>query len=54
VTIKGWPRTGQVLRTYPTAQIGTSPVRRFYMPPAFGDSHFYGRGMVECDATGQK
>jgi len=24
------------------------------MPPAYGDSHFYGRGTTECDATGQK
>ena len=22
------------------------------MPPAYGDSHFFGRGTVECNATG--
>ena len=24
---------------------------RFYIPPQPGDSHFYGRGTAECDAT---
>jgi hypothetical protein len=27
-------------------------VCRFYSPPGKGDSHFYGRGTAECDATG--
>jgi len=35
-------------------QAGTSPVCRFYIPPALGDSHFYGRGTAECNATAQK
>ena len=52
VTIKGWARTGQSWNIYTAAQANTSPVCRFYIPPAFGDSHFYGRGTVECDATG--
>ena len=30
---------------------GTSPVCRFYIPPAQGDSHFFGRGTAECNAT---
>ncbi len=54
VTIKGWTRTGQSFRVYAAAGPGTSPVCRFYIPPAKGDSHFYGRGTAECDATGQK
>jgi hypothetical protein len=29
-------------------------VCRYYMPPLFGDSHFFGRGSVECAATGEK
>ena len=33
---------------------GTSPVCRFYIPPALGNSHFFGRGPAECNATGQK
>ena len=24
---------------------------RYYLPRLFGDSHFFGRGIVECDAT---
>ena len=51
---KGWTRTGQSFKTYTAAQTGTSPVCRFYIPPALGDSHFFGRGTAECDATGQK
>jgi len=52
--IKGWTRTGETLKTYATAQPGTSPVCRYYIPPAFGDSHFFGRGTIECTATAQK
>ncbi len=51
---KGWVRTGYSFKAYMTAQAGTSPVCRFYIPPALGDSHFFGRGTAECDATGQK
>ncbi len=48
-----WNRTGQTFGAYATAQPGTSPICRYYLPPQFGDSHFYGRGTVECNATGQ-
>ncbi len=51
VTIKGWTRTGQRIPVYSVAKTDASPVCRFYLPPAFGDSHFYGRGAAECDAT---
>ena len=37
---------------FTTARQGASPVCRFYIPPTHGDSHFYGRGAAECDATG--
>ncbi|MEP7183948.1 MAG: hypothetical protein ABI886_17355 [Betaproteobacteria bacterium] len=47
----GWGRTGKTFKTLPTAQAGTSPVCRFYVPPQFGDSHFYGRGTAECEGT---
>lgn len=53
-TIKGWTRTGKTLRTFPTAQAGTTAVCRFYIPPEKGDSHFFGRGTVECNDTGAK
>ncbi len=51
---KGWTRTGRVFRAFTTAQPGTSPVCRFYIPPGYGDSHFYGRGTAECDSTAAK
>ena len=52
VAIKGWTRTGQSFRVYTASPAGGSPVCRFYIPPGKGDSHFYGRGVAECDATG--
>jgi hypothetical protein len=54
VTIKGWVRTGQSFNVYAAAGAGTSPVCRFYIPPDKGDSHFFGRGTAECDATALK
>jgi hypothetical protein len=54
IELKGWTRTGKTFKTYTTVQTGTSPVCRFYIPPASGDSHFFGRGTVECTATAQK
>jgi hypothetical protein len=51
--IRGWVRTGYFFKTYTAAQARTSPVCRFYIPPALGDSHFYGRGTAECNATAQ-
>lgn len=47
----GWVRTGKTFKALAAAQAGNSPVCRFYLPPAFGDSHYYGRGTVECDGT---
>jgi len=52
-TFKGWARTGYSLQTYTASHPGTSPVCRYYLPPRFGDSHFFGRGTAECIATGQ-
>jgi len=51
-TIRGWTRTGASFGVYTNAAAGTSPVCRYYIPPDKGDSHFYGRGTAECDATG--
>lgn len=51
-TIKGWARTGKSFTTYAAAQAATSPICRYYIPPALGDSHFFGRGAAECAATG--
>jgi len=49
----GWARTGEVIPTYPSGQAGASPLCRYYIPPDKGNSHFYGRGSVECERTGQ-
>jgi hypothetical protein len=49
-----WTRTDYSFRAFTTPQAGTSPVCRYYIPPGFGDSHFFGRGTAECDATGQQ
>jgi hypothetical protein len=49
-----WTRTGNAFSTYIAAQPAASPVCRFYIPPLLGDSHFFGRGVAECNATGQK
>ncbi len=46
-----WTRTGKSFRAFATPQSGTSQVCRFYIPPALGDSHFFGRGEAECNAT---
>jgi uncharacterized delta-60 repeat protein len=54
VVIKGWTRTGYNLKTNTSMQPGTSRVCRFYIPPPIGDSHFFGRGTEECNATAQK
>lgn len=51
VTIRGWLRTGQQFKVYTSPGAGASPVCRFYIPPASGDSHFYGRGTTECNNT---
>ena len=50
----GWARTGQTFRVFTASSATTSPVCRFYIPPAKGDSHFYGRGTQECSETATK
>ena len=52
--IKGWTRTGQKFKAYTSPQAGTSDVCRFYIPPGLGDSHFFGRGTMECTDTKTK
>ena len=46
--LKGWVRTGRSFAAYAQAAAGASPVCRFYIPPANGDSHFYSASPVEC------
>jgi len=49
-----WTRTGYTFKAYTTAQPGTSQVCRFYIPPADGNSHFFGRNPAECNAAQQE
>ena len=49
-----WVATGFSFYAYTEPQAGSSPVCRYYLPPQFGDSHFFGRGTAECTATGQR
>ncbi|MFO1305472.1 MAG: c-type cytochrome [Burkholderiales bacterium] len=44
----GWVRTGLSFKAYAAATAGSSPVCRFYLPPAYGDSHFYSASPAEC------
>ena len=53
----GWIRTGYRFLGYAdaaSAPAGASPVCRFYVQPAFGDSHFYSADPQECAATQAK
>lgn len=50
----GWERTGQSFPVFTSPSAQTSPVCRFRIPPEEGDSHFYGRGVQECNETAQK
>ena len=49
--ISGWSRTGLIFHAFPSATAGASPVCRFYIPPALGDSHFFSASSSECAAT---
>jgi len=44
----GWKRTGYAFNAYLAAQTGFGPVCRFYIPPGYGDSHFYSASPAEC------
>ena len=58
--IAGWSRTGVELLAYsvPRAEFFfdapgvASPVCRYYIPPAQGDSHFFSAAADECEAVG--
>jgi photosystem II stability/assembly factor-like uncharacterized protein len=52
--IQDWVRTGQSFKAYPVAAPGASPVCRYYIPPQFGDSHFYSASPEECALVQQR
>jgi hypothetical protein len=47
----GWVRTGQSFGAIEPTAPGASPVCRFYLPPGYGDSHFYSGFPDECAAV---
>lgn len=50
--VAGWQRTGEFFYAYDAAVAGTTnPVCRFYLPPAYGNSHFYSAIPTECSAV---
>ena len=51
---QGWKRTGRVFDAYDVPTGNASPVCRFYIPPALGDSHFYSASPTECQQTAAK
>ena len=52
--LPGWVRTGEGFYGYPQNTASASPVCRFYIPVALGDSHFYSASPVECAQTQAK
>ena len=46
----GWKRTGNDFGAYASPIAGTIPVCRYYIPPAYGDSHVYSAFPDECAA----
>ena len=49
--VGGWVRTGQFFYAYDVTTTGTNPVCRFYLPPEYGNSHFYSAIPSECSAV---
>jgi serine protease len=47
----GWTRTGRSFHAYAVPTAGANPVCRFYIPPPYGDSHFYSASPLECAAV---
>ena len=47
----GWARTDNTFAAYSQSLPGVNPVCRFYLPPAYGDSHFYSASPAECAAV---
>jgi len=50
----GWKRTGYSINAYFAATGGFVPVCRFYIPPGYGDSHFYSASPAECAEAAAK
>ena len=44
----GWMRTGYGFNVWESAGGSTNPVCRYYIPPGYGDSHFFSAAPDEC------
>lgn len=44
----GWIRSGRAFRAFSSPLDSANAVCRFYIPPAYGDSHFYSASPAEC------
>ena len=51
---QGWSRTGRVFGVFTSAVPKSTPVCRFYIPPPFGNSHFYSASPAECSQVRQR
>lgn len=47
----GWTRTGQTFGAFAQSSAGSSAVCRFYIPPVYGDSHYFSASPAECAAV---
>jgi len=52
--LPGWNRTGETFGAWPVYADGASPVCRYYIPPASGDSHFFSASAAECREVAEK
>jgi hypothetical protein len=52
--LEGWYRTGSSLDVFGRGTEDGSPVCRFYLPPEYGDSHFYSATPTECEQVAKK
>ena len=52
----GWKRTGRSFRSLEDGVYGieTVPVCRYYLPPPFGDTHFFSAFADECEAVARQ
>ena len=50
----GWWRTGYQFFVWDGAGGDAGPVCRYYIPPGYGDSHFFSASLQECAETGAK
>lgn len=50
----GWTRTGLGFGAFGAPSAGANPVCRFYLPPPYGDSHYFSASPAECAAVRAK